>query len=309
MSRRNCLALAATTALLALVTAPSVAAATATASSNPGYTATVTTTISGVPSHLAVDDTFEPTFTIKSNSVDSIEVLDVCLGMWNMEQGGFSQTKGITVAWQDPSSGAWVDSSNVDSSGEWTLDRSNGIATIPPYGTGTVRTRVTMSGAAKRGIEHIDANGVCAYALFDSSGANVSGVLEYNFPQTTFDFGSTNSILMTPTDQPTYSYVPVPVETTAAVVAPPASTTPAAAPSPSPPPSAKQTSAAPSVVLVAPSPTGSKFALNATSGDSNGSRMDAVPLTVTAAALLTFAGAAIVIHRRRGTDAPRGRGE
>jgi hypothetical protein len=34
--------------------------------------------------------------------------------------------------------------------------------------------------------------------------------------------------------------------------------------------------------------------------------MDAVPLTVTAAALLTFAGAAMVIHRRRGTDDPSG---
>jgi hypothetical protein len=30
--------------------------------------------------------------------------------------------------------------------------------------------------------------------------------------------------------------------------------------------------------------------------------MDAVPLTVTAAALLTFAGAAIIIHRKRGSD-------
>jgi hypothetical protein len=308
VSRRNCLALAATTALLAFATAPAAAAATATASSNPGFTATVTTTISGVPAHLAIDDTFEPILTIKSGSADSIEVLDVCLGMWNLEQGGFSQTRGITVAWQDPSSGGWVDSSNIDSNGEWTLDRSDGITTIPPYGTGTVRVRVTMSGAAKRGTEHIDANGVCAYALFDSSGASVPGLLDYNFPQKSFSYGATNSVFSPPTDQATYSYspAPAPVQTTAAVVAQPPSTAPAVAPSPSPSPSMEQTSATPSAAPVAPSPTGSKFALNATGGDSNGSRMDAVPLTVTAAALLTFAGAAIVIHRRRGAGDPSG---
>ena len=321
MSRRNCLALAATTTLLALATAPSVAASTATtstatttttatstttASSNTGIAGTVTTTMSGVPSHLAVDDTFETILTIRSGSADSIEVIDVCLGMWNPDQDGFSQTEGIVVAWQDPSSGAWVDSSRVDANGEWTLDRSDGITVIPPYGSDKVRVRVTMGGAAQLGTEHIDANGVCAYALFDSSGANVPGVLNYNFPQKSFSYGPSNSVFSPSTGQATSSDSPTPVQTTAAVVAQPPSTVPAEAPSASPSPSAEQTSATPSAAPAAPSPTGSKFPLNTAGGDSNSPRMNAVPLTVTAAALLTFAGAAMVIHRRRGTDDPPG---
>ncbi len=316
MSRRNCLALAATTTLLALATAPAVAASTAatsttatsttTASSNPANAGTVTTSMSGVPAYLPVDSTFETTLTIRSGSVDTIEIIDVCLGLWNPDQDGHSQTDGIDVAWQDPSSGVWVDSSRVEADGQWTLDRRDGIITIPPYGTARVRVLVTMGEAAQRGTEHIDANGVCAYSLFDSSGTNVSGVLEYNFPQKSFSYGPSNAVFSPPTDQATDSDSTAPVQTTAAVLAQPPSTAPAAPPSPSPTPSAEQTSATPSAAPAAPSPTGSKFPLNTAGGDSNGSRMDAVPLTVTAAALLTFAGAAMVIHRRRGTGEATG---
>ena len=292
--------------MLGLVSAPS-----ASASSDPPTVGTVTTTMSSVPSHLMVDDAFDPVLTITSTSADSIEVVDVCMGLWNTAQNGFSQTKGISVEWQDPSTGAWVDSSHVDANGEWTLDRSGGIITIPPYGTVSLQAHVTMTGAAKRGTEHIDANGVCAYAITDSTGTNIPGVLDYNVPQTTFSYGASNSVRATPsTDQPTYSS-PAASPVNAPVVVttpPPASTTPATAPSPPPSPSAEQTSAnADDTSLpAAPSPTGSKLAFNATNGGSTGSGMDAVPLTVTAAALLTFAGAAIIIHRRRGSDDPAG---
>jgi hypothetical protein len=290
--------------MFALATAPS-----ASASSDPPTVGTVTTTISGVPSHLTVGGAFEPTLTITSTSADSIEVIDVCAGMWNTAQDGFSQTAGINVEWQDPSTGAWVASSKVASNGEWTLDRSGGVITIPPYGTVSVQAHVTMTDAALRGTEHIDANGVCAYAIIDSSGTNVPGALDYNFPQTAFSYGTLNSVRSTPsTNQPTYSpaYSPPaasPVDTPVVVATPPpAGTTPAAVPSPPPSPSAEQTSASADTSPAAPSPTGSKLAFNATTGGSTGSGMDAVPLTVTAAALLTFAGAAIILHRKRGSD-------
>lgn len=301
MSRRICLALAATTALLALATAPSASAA-----SEPPTVGAITTTMSGMPSHLAVGGTFEPTFTISSTSADRVKVLGLCMGMWNMAQAGFAQSKGISILWQDPSSGAWAASSYVDPSGTWTLDGgSAGITTIPPHGTLKVRVRITMTGAAKRGTEHVLANGVCSYAIIDASGTNIPGVLDDNTPQTTFAYGSSNSgRTTTPTQQATSSYTASPVNKAVVVTTTPASMTPEAAPSPSPSPSAEQTSAIAATSPAAPSPTGSKLAFDATGGGSTGSGMDAVPLTVTAAALLTFAGAALIIHRRRHFDDP-----
>jgi hypothetical protein len=305
--RRIRLVLAVLTAALSLAAAPPAGAASA-----PPTLGTVTTTVSGVPGTLAVGSAFDPAFTVQSSSDESVQVVDMCLGMWNFAQHGHQQTRGIEVWWQDPDSGGWVESSAVDNTGEWTLDRSGGIVTIPPHGSVTMHLYIAMSDKAKQGTEYLDAEGACSYRLLDSSGTAVSGVLNDQAPQTSFAYGIANGTANT-TGSPTPQPPAAPASTAAAPpaqqqAAPP--NTPAAdsagtsvpSQAASPPPSAAATqtpaTAAP-LIVTAPKPTGRQVPFNATGGGSADSGMDAVPLTVIAAALATFAGAAFVIHRRR----------
>ena len=65
----------------------------------------ITASFGGVPSRLAVGGSFTVTVTVRSTSPFEIEAADLYLGMWNMAQGGTSQTDGFTVTWKDPSTG------------------------------------------------------------------------------------------------------------------------------------------------------------------------------------------------------------
>jgi cell division septation protein DedD len=163
------------------------------ASSGPTPGGSIVTSLGGVPSHLSVGDGFTLTVSVKSETADDIYVQDLEISMWNMAQGGFSQTDGITVTWTDPTNGASHSSSNIDTNGVWTYTPV-GQSVIKPDQTFTWRVHITMTSHAKQGTEHIMTNGLSAYGLVDPhTGQGANAILNYNMPQTTFGYGSGSS--------------------------------------------------------------------------------------------------------------------
>lgn len=149
----------------------------------------VTASFGGIPSHLAVGSSFTVTVTVRSGSPDRIIAEDVFIGMWNTAQGGTAQTKGITVTFEDPTTGAWKPPSSIDANGTWQYDYAN-PPTIAPHGTFTWEAHVSMTSSAKQGTEHIITNGISGWSLETATGQPTDGLLDYNSPQTTFGFGS-----------------------------------------------------------------------------------------------------------------------
>jgi hypothetical protein len=176
-------------ALTAVPGQPALASASPMATGTAGIGG-IGTAISGVPAHLAVGGGFTATITVSSTSSYFIVVEDLYIGMWNLGQGGFSQTEGITVAWKDPATGQWRGSDNVDSNGGWGL-MPGGQVEIPPHGTLSYQVHIAMSGEARQGTEHLDCSGVSAWSLVDGNGDQPpTQTLDYNQAQTTFTFGS-----------------------------------------------------------------------------------------------------------------------
>jgi hypothetical protein len=181
-------------AAVALTAAPGLAAgATPTATATPTSAPTlggISTTISGVPGHVAVDGGFTVTVTVTSTSSYYVIAEDLYIGMWNLAQGGFSQTKGITVLWKDPGTGQWRGSDSIAANGGWGL-MPGGQVDIPPHGTLSYQVHIALGDNAKQGTEHLDCSGVSAWSLVDGQGNQPpTQTLDYNQAQTTFVYGS-----------------------------------------------------------------------------------------------------------------------
>ncbi|WP_157436256.1 hypothetical protein [Actinospica robiniae] len=174
-------------ATTAVVFTGSQGAQASTATPPPAGAATAS--FSGIPSHLAVGGSFTVTVTVKSSSPDRIVAEDAFIGMWNKAQGGFEQTKGITVTFKNPTTGAWEPPSSIDSNGSWNYDYAN-PPTIAPHGTFTWEAHVTIGAPAKQGTEHVITNGIGSWTLETATGEPTPGLLDYNMPQTTFGYGS-----------------------------------------------------------------------------------------------------------------------
>ncbi|MFE9421486.1 hypothetical protein ACFYNO_00835 [Kitasatospora sp. NPDC006697] len=313
----------------------------ATAAAGPSAQAagngTATASISGVPGSLPVGGGFEATISVVSTSPYRISVDDLYVSTYPV-QSGAAPTAGVSVQWQDPATGAWRASDQVNAfNGGYGLIEL-GKVVVQPNSTLTYHVRVSMDDGAARGSWRFMTNGISGYSLLKPDGSTVDTALDnYNLPQTTFRYGSaaapapatpspspthphpsaaaptpTPTHTRPPTAAPTHSRTPTPSPTSAAPVAlatpaaPPASEAPPV-PTPSAPP-ASPTTAAPS-----PSPSPSPSS-SASVGPT------AVPLTKTAAAstsgvnpwavgttaaLLAAlgAGAALLVrHRRRASQ-------
>lgn len=152
----------------------------------------ITASFGGIPSHLAVGGSFTVTVTVRSNSPDRIITEGVYIGLWNTAQGGFEQTKGITVTFKDPTTGAWEPASSIESNGTWSYDYAN-PPTVAPHSTFTWEAHVSMNSAAKQGTEHIITNGIGDWSLETATGQPTDATLDYDFAQSTFGFGSGSS--------------------------------------------------------------------------------------------------------------------
>ncbi|MFD7734548.1 hypothetical protein ACFV6F_29735 [Kitasatospora phosalacinea] len=235
-----------------LATAPALHPPTAHAADDGA----ITTSINGVPSSLPVGGSFTVTFTVKSTSQYRIDVGSLFIGMWNMSQDGMAQSTGVTVLWNDPATGTWRASDRINSSGDWMLYEPARTVWIEPHGSLTVHAKVTLSAEAARGTFTLDTNGLSTYALYTTSGENISGHLTYNMPRVSFRYGSGTGAPATPTRtpsatpsrtsaaKPTTASKPSTAATTAHVPAP--SQSPSAPPSTSEPaPAIAQTPATP----------------------------------------------------------------
>lgn len=189
MQRRTALVAAALSGVLAGVIwhgAPAQA-------DGPPRPGSITTTIDGVPAHVAVGGSFSPTLTVKSESPYKIEVEGFFFSLANTAAAGSAQGAGIEVRWKDPASGTWRLSTQQNPLGVWTLSEPSRTVWIQPHGTVSIRLYITMNGGAARGTDVLSSTGICAYSLFDTSGANVSGTLEYNRAESTFFFGAASN--------------------------------------------------------------------------------------------------------------------
>lgn len=189
MQRRTALVAAALGGVLA-GTAGHGAPAQADGPPRPG---SITTTIDGVPAHVAVGGSFSPTFTVRSDSPYKIEVESLFFSLTNTAAADSAQGAGIDVRWKDPVSGTWRISSQQRPGGIWTLSEPAGTVWIQPHGTLSFRLYITLNGGAARGWDVLSTTGISAYSLFDTSGANVSGLLEYNHAESSFFFGAVSN--------------------------------------------------------------------------------------------------------------------
>ena len=185
MQRRTALVAAAVSGVLA-GTACNGASAQADGPPRPG---SITTTISGVPAHVAVGGSFSPTFTMRSDSTYKIEVEGFFFSLANSAAADSAQGAGIDVRWKDPVSGTWRISSQQQPGGIWALNEPARTVWIQPHGTLSIRLYITMNGGAARGTDVLTTAGIYAYSLFDASGANISGMLGYNHAESEFFFG------------------------------------------------------------------------------------------------------------------------
>ncbi|MFD9124889.1 hypothetical protein [Kitasatospora sp. NPDC059571] len=275
-----------------------------------GHNGQTVTTLSGVPASLPVGGSFQMTFTVNSTSPYRIVVYDLFLALWNTAQEGFSQPKGVTVLWDDPSTGSWRSSDHVNDNGGWVLSEPNGRLEIPPHGSLSVHLRISLSSDAARGTFHLGTNGVSGYSLLTTSGASVQGALDnYNYPMTTFRYGSGG---------PAPSRTPAPPRTTSAgrpaaaanapgstaAASPTTTTAPAAAASP--PVGTAPASATSTAASVPPSAaTGAATATAAPLATTGSSRSTALPWTAGGLAVLaaTAGGGAVLARRRRSAAA------
>ena len=189
MQRRTALVAAAVSGVLA-GTACNGASAQADGPPRPG---SITTTISGVPAHVAVGGSFSPTFTMRSDSPYRIEVEGFFFSLANSAAADSAQGAGIDVRWKDPVSGTWRISSQQQPGGVWALNEPARTVWIQPHGTLSIRLYITMNGGAARGKDLLTTAGIYAYSLFDASGANISGMLGYNHAESQFFFGAVSN--------------------------------------------------------------------------------------------------------------------
>jgi len=159
----------------------------------PPRPGSITTTIDGVPAHVAVGGSFSPTFTVRSDSPYRIEVEGFFFSLANTAAAESAQGAGIDVRWKDPVSESWRMSSRQSPGGVWALSEPARTVWIQPHGTLSIRLYVTMNGGAARGTDVLGTTGIDAYSLFDTSGANVSGMLGYNHAESRFFFGAVSN--------------------------------------------------------------------------------------------------------------------
>ena len=189
MQRRTALVAAALSGVLA-GTAGHGAPAQADGQPRPG---SITTTIGGVPAHVAVGGSFSPTFTVRSDSPYKIEVEGFFFSLTNTAAPDSAQGSGIDVRWKDPASETWRISSQQHPGGMWALGEPARTVWIQPHGTLSIRLYITMNGGAARGSDVLTTTGIYAYSLFDTSGTNIAGMLDYNHAESRFFFGAVSN--------------------------------------------------------------------------------------------------------------------
>ena len=271
----------------------------------------ITASFGGIPSHLAVGGSFTVTVTVRSNSPDRIITEGVYIGLWNTAQGGFEQTKGITVTFKDPTTGAWEPASSIESNGTWSYDYAN-PPTVAPHSTFTWEAHVSMNSAAKQGTEHIITNGIGDWSLETATGQPTDATLDYDFAQSTFGFGSGSSAggsgsgsgsgtsgggsggSKQSSDQSSTSHATEPTHSAArpSPSAAPTHSRPSASPTPSASPSQAATSA-----TLAPSPAPASSSPAAQLDASNTS--DSTPLALWALGVVVVVGLAGGVFARR----------
>ncbi|GAA4833278.1 hypothetical protein [Kitasatospora terrestris] len=272
---------------------------------NPAHAAgngSITATIGGVPSRVSAGGSFEVSVTSRSSSDDSILVDYLSLVLWQRNGGS---TAGLSVQWQDPGTGQWVDAQPTGAGG-WGLGGRRGLATVAPHGTLVTHARVLM-GSAAPGSYTISSAGINGYELLGPSGDPISGHLDsIGTAQASFTYGSGSGAApqstatarpTTPTKaaSPRSTTVPdapaaeAPATDTPSAVTP--SGTPVQATTPAPTQSADDSAvpAAPVTPTGAPQPT-------ATAGRSGSA---VAPVALGATALAAGAVAAAAVFRRR----------
>ncbi|RKE23572.1 hypothetical protein [Streptomyces sp. TLI_171] len=264
----------------------------------------ITGSISGVPSKVPAGGSFQISVTSRSSSDDAILVDQLNLTLYRSS----GSAGGVSVQWQDPATGQWVDASGGGDS--WSLGGRRGLATVPPHGTLVTHARISM-GSATPGSYTVRSPGIIGYELLGPSGDPIAGHLDsIESAQVSFSYatGGGAAPQPTPSTRPTTPRTPsTPARTAAAPDAP----ADAPSTSPTPTPSATDTptaTATPTPADSAPTPTPTPTPSGATAAvaATGSARSATVPLTLGAVAVTAAAATfAIVALRRRRTGAER----
>ncbi|HEV2636131.1 MAG TPA: hypothetical protein VGX23_13340 [Actinocrinis sp.] len=225
------------------------------------FTSAMYASAQGLPAALAVGGTIDLTVDMHWESLFPVDITGLAISMSNPD-AGTAPTKGISVLWQDPRTGAWRASDQIDAAdGTWTLTEPKRTVFIRAGGTLAVHLRITMSAKAAAGTEHVDA-GQFSY-LKESEGAVLRGTVTEDDYQGSFTFGAAGGSggkTASPTPAPPAQLASTPTPVTAATPTVTATPAPTGTPSSSPAaisalPVGNAGAAAPKPAAPAPSPS------------------------------------------------------
>ena len=175
---RIAIGLAAAAALLAAL--PGSASASPSAAGPPSV-GTFKTSTNDVPSTVKRGSTVELVTWYQEKSPDKLVPQGYGLDLWNTSSSIKSDSRGVTVSWQDPLTGRWVKTPATYNGESYSfgIEKDSKFLVNPSGYIAHINVRISFASDAYAGTWHIMPTPVDGYGLMNSKGTFLDAILRF----------------------------------------------------------------------------------------------------------------------------------